>query len=46
MYSSTIVDATDPDLFVASVRPAGMDFLVTERGSFSARSTLFDLGRI
>jgi AraC-like DNA-binding protein len=46
MYSSTIVDATDPDLFIASVRPAGMDFLVTERGSFSARSTLFDLGRV
>jgi AraC-like DNA-binding protein len=46
MYSSHIVDATDPDLFVASVRPAGMDFTVTERGSFSARSILFDLGRI
>jgi AraC-like DNA-binding protein len=46
MYPSHIVDATDPDLFAASVRPAGIDFLVTERGSFSARSTLFDLGRI
>jgi AraC-like DNA-binding protein len=46
MYPSRIVDATDPDLFAASVRPAGIDFLVTERGSFSARSTLFDLGRV
>jgi AraC-like DNA-binding protein len=46
MYPSTIVDATDPDLFVASIRPAGMEFTVTERGPFSARSTLFDLGRI
>jgi AraC-like DNA-binding protein len=46
MYPSDIVDATDPDLFVASVRPAGMDFMVTERGSFSARSILFDLGRV
>jgi AraC-like DNA-binding protein len=46
MYPSNIVDATDPDLFVASVRPSGMDLLVTERGSFSARSTLFDLGRV
>jgi AraC-like DNA-binding protein len=46
MYPSKIVDATDPDHFVASVRPAGMDFTVTERGSFSARSILFDLGRV
>jgi AraC-like DNA-binding protein len=46
MYPSNIVDATDPDLFVASVRPAGMDFMVTERGSFAARSILFDLGRV
>jgi AraC-like DNA-binding protein len=46
MYSSHLVEATDPDLFVASVRPAGMDFTVTERGSFSARSILFDLGRV
>jgi AraC-like DNA-binding protein len=46
MYPSIVVDATDPELFVASVRPAGMDFLVTERGSFSAHSTLFDLGQV
>jgi len=46
VISSNIVDATDPDLFIASVRPAGMDFTVTERGSFSARSILFDLGRV
>ncbi len=44
MYASNIVDSKDPDLFIASVRPAGMDFLVTERGSFSARSILFELG--
>jgi AraC-like DNA-binding protein len=43
---SHIVDATDPDHFAASVRPAGLDFLVTERGQFSARSTLFDLGNV
>jgi AraC-like DNA-binding protein len=46
VYPSTIVDATDPDRFVASSRPAGMDFLVAERGSFTARSTVFDLGRV
>jgi AraC-like DNA-binding protein len=46
MYPSKIVDATDPDLFVASVGPTGMDFMVTERGSFSAHSILFDLGRV
>jgi len=46
MCPSNIVDATDPDLFVASVRPTGMDFMVPERGSFSAHSILFDLGRV
>jgi AraC-like DNA-binding protein len=45
MFSSKIVDATDPDLFAAAIRPQG-DFIVTERGSFKARGTLFDLGRI
>src|SRR5258708_39837495 len=46
MLSSRIIDATDLDLFVSSVRPAGMDFIVTEPGSFSAHSVLFDLGRV
>jgi hypothetical protein len=46
MHSSHRVDATDPDLFVASARPTVMDFMVTERGSFSAHSILFDLGRV
>jgi AraC-like DNA-binding protein len=46
MYSSKIIDATDPEIFAASIRPAGIDFLVTERGTFSARSTLFNLGRV
>ena len=45
MYSSKIVDATDPDLFAAAIRPTG-DFVVTGRGSFRARSTLFNLGRV
>jgi AraC-like DNA-binding protein len=45
MYSSKIIEATDPDLFVASVRPIGIDFTVTDRGPFWARSTLFNLGR-
>jgi AraC-like DNA-binding protein len=45
MYSSKIVDATDPDLFAASIRPVG-DFSITERGPFKARSVLFNLGRV
>jgi AraC-like DNA-binding protein len=45
MLSSKIVDATDPDRFAAAIRPQG-DFMVTGRGSFKARSTLFDLGRV
>ena len=45
MYSSKIVEATDPDLFAAAIRPV-CDFIVTERGSFTARSTLFNLGRV
>ena len=46
MYSSQIVDTTDPDVFIASVRPTGMDLTITGRGSFWARTTLFDLGRV
>lgn len=46
MYTSKIVEATDPDLFVASIRPTGIDFTVTERGPFAARTLLFDMGRV
>jgi AraC-like DNA-binding protein len=45
MYSSRTVEANDPDLFASSIRPIG-DFIVIERGSFKARSILFDLGRV
>jgi AraC-like DNA-binding protein len=45
MLSSKIIDATDPDLFAAAIRPQ-CDFIVTERGPFKASSTLFDLGRV
>jgi AraC-like DNA-binding protein len=43
MFNVKIVDATDPDLFVASGRPAKTDLTVTERGVFRARSLLVDL---
>jgi AraC-like DNA-binding protein len=46
MYSSKIVESTDPDLYIASVRPANIEFTVTERGEFHARSTLLNLGRV
>ena len=46
MYSSRTVDATDPDLYIASTRPNCLDFTVTERGPFYARSQLFNLGRV
>jgi AraC-like DNA-binding protein len=46
VYSSRIVDSTDPDSYVASIRPFATDFTVTERGKFWARSILFDLGSV
>ena len=46
MFSVKIVDATDPDLFVASGRPAKTDLTVTERGAFRAQSLLVDLGHL
>jgi AraC-like DNA-binding protein len=46
MYSSRITDVADPELYVASLRPIGMDFTVTEREPFRACSILFDLGRV
>jgi hypothetical protein len=45
MCASKIIQATDPDLFAAAIRPIG-DFIVTERGPFRARSTLFNFGRV
>jgi AraC-like DNA-binding protein len=46
MYSSTTVDATDPDLFVNSGRPIAIEYTVTARGPFQARSTFFNLEHI
>ena len=46
MFSSRIVDATDPDLYIASTRPTCVELTVTESGPFYARSILFNLGRV
>jgi AraC-like DNA-binding protein len=46
MYSSKIVDTDDPDLFVASMRPTGTDFTITQRGSFRGRAIVVDLERV
>jgi AraC-like DNA-binding protein len=46
MYSSSIIKTTDPDQYVALVRPVGRDLTVTGRGPFRACNTLFDLGRV
>jgi AraC-like DNA-binding protein len=46
MFSTKIVDAADPDLFVASGRPAKTDLTVTERGAFRARSLLVELDHL
>jgi AraC-like DNA-binding protein len=44
MYSSRIINTTDPDQYVALIRPVGRDLTVTGRGPFRACNTLFDLG--
>jgi hypothetical protein len=46
MYSSRIVDSTDPDLFADSIRPIDTELTITERGAFRARSMSFSLGRV
>jgi AraC-like DNA-binding protein len=46
MSSITIVEATDPDLFVESGRPAKIDLTVTERGVFWARRLGVDFGHL
>jgi AraC-like DNA-binding protein len=44
MYSHRIIKTTDPDQYVALIRPVGRDLTVTGRGPFRACNTLFDLG--
>jgi AraC-like DNA-binding protein len=44
MWSTKIVESSDPDEFVSLIRPADRKLLVTERGQFAARATLIDIG--
>jgi AraC-like DNA-binding protein len=44
MFSSRIIKTTDPDQYVALIRPVGRDLTVTGRGPFRACNTLFDFG--
>ena len=46
MYSSRIIDSTDPDQHTASIRPIASQFTVTGHGLFCARNILLDLGRV
>ena len=46
MWSSEIVESADPDEFMSSIRPHGCEILVTERGSFDARSVMVDIDRL
>jgi hypothetical protein len=46
MYSSRIADSSHSDHFAAMICPHDHDYIVTERGSFKARSTLFTLGHL
>jgi AraC-like DNA-binding protein len=46
MWSSRIVESSDPDEFVSLIRPNGCEILVTERGPFKARGILMEVGRL
>jgi AraC-like DNA-binding protein len=46
MYTSRIVDSSVSDQFATMMCPHNDNYIVTERGSFKARSTLFTLGRL
>ncbi len=46
MWSSEIIESADPDEFISSIRPHGCEILVTERGSFAARSVMIDIDRL
>src|SRR5271166_3033272 len=46
MWSHRIVASCDPDEFVTLIWPPGCEILVTERGSFKARSILMNIGRL
>jgi AraC-like DNA-binding protein len=45
MWSSEIIESADPDEFISSIRPHGCEILVTQRGSFDARSVMVDIDR-
>ncbi|HET8636513.1 MAG TPA: helix-turn-helix transcriptional regulator [Acidobacteriaceae bacterium] len=46
MPSSTVRYASDPEEYVAAIRPAGVDLTVTQRGQFRAKTTRLDLHRL
>jgi AraC-like DNA-binding protein len=46
MWSSTIIESSDPDEFVGLIRPDGCEILVTERGPFNARGILMKIDRL
>jgi AraC-like DNA-binding protein len=46
MWSSSIVESSDPDEFVTLIRPDGCEILVTERGPFKARGILMQIDRL
>jgi hypothetical protein len=46
MYFSRIADSSDSHQFATMMCPRDNNYIVTERGSFKARGTLFTLGRL
>jgi AraC-like DNA-binding protein len=44
MLSSRIIESSDPDEFVAKIRPSGLEILVTGRGRFLADGLLTEVG--
>src|ERR1700761_4011227 len=44
MLSSRIIESSDPDEFVAQIRPSGLEILITGRGRFLADGILTEVG--